>query len=42
MPHQETVHLYADQGVIYAKVAEVMATAQHAGITKLAFVTMEQ
>lgn len=36
------VHLYADQGVVYAKVAEVMASAQHAGITKLAFVTVEQ
>jgi len=36
------VHLYADQTVVYAKVAEVMATAQHAGITKLAFVTVEQ
>jgi biopolymer transport protein TolR len=36
------VHLYADQAVIYAKVAEVMATVQHAGIAKLAFVTVEQ
>ena len=36
------VHLYADQNVIYAKVAEVMATIQHAGIAKLAFVTVEQ
>jgi biopolymer transport protein ExbD len=36
------VHLYADQAVVYAKVAEVMAAAQHAGITKLAFVTLEQ
>jgi biopolymer transport protein TolR len=36
------VHLYADQTVVYAKVAEVMAAAQHAGITKLAFVTLEQ
>lgn len=36
------VHLYADQAVIYAKLAEVMATVQHAGITKLAFVTLEQ
>jgi biopolymer transport protein TolR len=36
------LHLYADQAVIYAKVAEVMATAQHAGIAKLAFVTVEQ
>jgi biopolymer transport protein ExbD len=36
------LHLYADQNVIYAKVAEVMATIQHAGIAKLAFVTLEQ
>jgi biopolymer transport protein ExbD len=36
------VHLYADQAVVYAKVAEVMATVQHAGIAKLAFVTEEQ
>jgi biopolymer transport protein TolR len=36
------VHLYADQTVIYAKIAEVMAIVQHAGITKLAFVTLEQ
>lgn len=36
------LHLYADQGVIYAKVAEVMATVQHAGLTKIAFVTEKQ
>ena len=36
------LHLYADQAVVYAKVAEVMATVQHAGITKIAFVTVEQ
>lgn len=36
------VHLYADQAVVYAKVAEVMATVQHSGISKIAFVTMEQ
>lgn len=36
------VHLYADQNVIYAKIAEVMATVQHAGIAKLAFVTVEE
>jgi biopolymer transport protein ExbD len=36
------VHLYADQAVVYAKVAEVMAAVQHAGIAKLAFVTEEQ
>jgi biopolymer transport protein ExbD len=36
------VHLYADKTVVYAKIAEVMATVQHAGITKLAFVTVEQ
>ena len=36
------VHLYADQNAIYAKIAEIMATVQHAGITKIAFVTVEQ
>ena len=36
------LHLYADQNVVYAKVAAVMAAAQHAGITKIAFVTVEQ
>ncbi|MDD5460794.1 MAG: biopolymer transporter ExbD [Methylococcales bacterium] len=36
------VHLYSDQNVIYAKIAEVMATVQHAGIAKLAFVTVEE
>jgi len=36
------LHLYADQGVVYGKVAEVMATVQHAGIAKIAFVTVEQ
>ena len=36
------LHLYADQAVVYARVAEVMAAVQHAGITKIAFVTVEQ
>jgi len=36
------VHLYADQRIAYKKVAEVMTTVQHAGISKLAFVTLEQ
>lgn len=36
------VHLYADQGVVYKKVAEVMATVQQAGIAKMAFVTVEE
>ena len=35
------VHLYADKAVVYEKLAEVMATVQHAGITKMAFVTVE-
>jgi biopolymer transport protein TolR len=38
---ETAVHLYADQAVVYAKVAEVMAAVQHAGITKIAFVTLE-
>ena len=36
------LHLYADKDVVYSKVAEVMATIQHAGIAKIAFVTVEQ
>ncbi|WP_027156757.1 ExbD/TolR family protein [Methylobacter luteus] len=36
------LHLYADQGVVYGKVAEVMAAVQHAGLAKIAFVTVEQ
>ena len=37
-----SLHLYADQDVFYSRVAEVMATVQHAGITKIAFVTVKQ
>lgn len=37
-----TVHVYADQAINYGKVAEMMATVQHSGISKLAFVTVEQ
>lgn len=36
------LHLYADQAVVYKKIAEVMATVQHAGIAKIAFVTLEE
>jgi biopolymer transport protein ExbD len=36
------VHVYADQAISYGKVADVMATVQHAGITKLAFVSVEK
>ena len=36
------VHLYADQSIVYKKVAEIMATVQHAGIAKIAFVTVEE
>ncbi len=39
---EAAVHLYADQAVVYARVAELMATVQHAGIAKIAFVTVEQ
>ncbi|MGZ8162805.1 MAG: ExbD/TolR family protein [Methylobacter sp.] len=39
---EAALHLYADQAVVYGKVAEVMAIAQHAGIAKLSFVTVEQ
>jgi biopolymer transport protein ExbD len=37
-----SLYLYADQSVVYRKVAEVMAAVQHAGLAKLAFVTVEQ
>ncbi len=36
------LHLYADQDVVYVKVAAVMATVQHAGMQKIAFVTVQQ
>jgi len=39
---ETALHLYADQAVVYAKVAEVMAIVLHAGISKIAFVTVEQ
>ena len=35
------VDLYADKAVVYEKLAEVMATVQHAGVTKMSFVTIE-
>jgi biopolymer transport protein ExbD len=34
--------VYADQAITYGKVAELMATVQHAGISKLAFVSVEK
>lgn len=37
-----SLHLYADKAVNYGKVAEVIATVQHSGITKIGFVTVEQ
>ena len=39
---ETALHLYADQTVAYAKVAEAIATVHHAGITKVAFVTIEE
>jgi biopolymer transport protein ExbD len=36
------IHLHADKSVVYGKVAELMATVQHAGIVKMAFVTMPE
>jgi biopolymer transport protein ExbD len=38
-PTKPELHLRADRGTRYEKVAEVMAAAQHAGIVKIAFVT---
>jgi biopolymer transport protein TolR len=37
-----TLHIYADSAVNYGRVAEVMALAQHIGVTKLAFVSLEK
>lgn len=37
-----SVHVYADQAINYGKVAEIMATVQHAGIAKLAFVNQAE
>jgi biopolymer transport protein TolR len=36
------IHFYADKKVEYGRIAEIMAIVQHAGIAKLAFVTLEQ
>jgi biopolymer transport protein ExbD len=36
------VHLHADQAVAYGEVAKVMAAAQRAGVSKLAFVSLEE
>ncbi|CAG1770800.1 Biopolymer transport protein ExbD [uncultured bacterium] len=36
------VQLFSDKSVVYEKVAKLMATVQHAGVSKLAFVTMEE
>ena len=36
------VQLFADKSVVYEKVAKLMATVQHAGVSGLAFVTMEE
>lgn len=40
--HDVALHLYADENVRYGKVAEVMAAVQHAGISRIAFVTIEK
>jgi biopolymer transport protein TolR len=36
------IHLYADKDVNYGKVAEIMGVVQHAGISKLMFVSVEK
>ncbi len=38
-PNNPELHLRADRGTRYEKVADVMAAAQRAGIVKIAFVT---
>lgn len=39
---EAAVQLHADKSVIYEKVAKLMATVQHSGIGKMAFVTEEE
>ena len=39
---EAAVYLNADQKVIYATVAQVMAIVQHAGINKMAFMAVEE
>lgn len=39
---ETAIHLYADKALNYGRVAEIMASVQHAGITKLGFVTIEK
>lgn len=39
---ETTVQFHADTAVPYGRVAQVMAIAQHAGVSKLAFITQEQ
>jgi biopolymer transport protein ExbD len=34
------LHVHADEAVPYGRVAQVMAIAQHAGVSKLSFMTM--
>ncbi|HET7832792.1 MAG TPA: biopolymer transporter ExbD [Gallionella sp.] len=34
------VHVHADEAVQYGRVAQIMAIAQHAGVSKLSFMTM--
>lgn len=41
-PEDMKVYLHADEKVEYGKVAEMMATVQHAGIIGMAFVTMPE
>jgi biopolymer transport protein ExbD len=39
---EATVQVQADSAVPYGKVAETMAMAQHAGVTKLGFILQEK
>ena len=34
------LHVHADEAVSYGRVAQIMAIAQHAGVSKLSFMTM--
>jgi biopolymer transport protein ExbD len=39
---ETALHLYPDQSAVYATIAEIMATAHQAGITKMSFVSEEK
>lgn len=38
--HDFELHIHADEAVPYGRVAQIMAIAQHAGVSKLSFMTI--